>query len=111
MTSFEPADAAFDASAPVPATAEPALPLVRQSCRRFPPWPWQNDSCDASLLRVLFICRCRQFAIAGDQLRRAAKLLAVLIQAWDELGGIVGIAIQHPRLRNDAALGLGQPEH
>src|SRR6266487_2488470 len=64
MPPFEPADASFNAGAPVPTTAEPALSLVRQSRRRFAPWAWQDNPCDATLLGGSFIRRGRQFAIA-----------------------------------------------
>src|SRR5207249_6728149 len=39
------------------------------------------------------------------------KLLDVLVQAGHQLARIVRIALKHPRLGNDAALGLSQPEH
>src|SRR5215213_3223912 len=67
MPPFQLADASFDARPPVPTAQEPALPLVRQLCRRFAPFSWQDDPCDASLLGSSFIGGCRQFAVAGDQ--------------------------------------------
>src|SRR5215210_6963335 len=50
MTPFQPADASFDARPPVPTAPEPALPLVRPSCRRFAPWSWKHDPPHATLL-------------------------------------------------------------
>src|SRR5215212_1640579 len=111
MPPFEPADASFNAGAPVPTTTEPALPLVRQSGRRFAPWSWQDNPCDTTLLGCPFIRGCRQFAIPSNQSWRVAKLLAVSIQAWHELGRIIGIAVQDARLGNDATLSLPQPQH
>jgi hypothetical protein len=111
MLPFEPADASFDVCPPIPAAPEPTLPLVRQSYRRCPPWSWQDDPFDTTLLGSPFICRRRQFAIAGDQIRWAPKLRGMLIQTWYELGCIIGIAVEHLCLGDDAALGLGQPEY
>src|SRR5215470_2592599 len=111
MTPFEPADAAFNARPPIPALSEPTLPLVRQSCRRFPPWSRQDDPFDTTLLGSPFICRRRQFTVPGDQCRWAPELLSVLVQAWDELRGIIRIALQDARLGDDTAFTLSQPEH
>src|SRR5689334_22955619 len=111
MPPFEPADAAFDARTPVPTAPEPPLPLVRQSARRFAPWSWQDNPSDTTLLGSPFICRRRQFAVPGDQIRWVPKLLAMHIQAWNELGRIVRIAGEHTSLGDDAALGLSQPKH
>src|SRR2546428_11916988 len=106
MSAFEPTNASFDAGAPIPSTAEPALPLVRQSCGRFSPCSRQHHLLDAALLGGPLISRSSQFAIAVDQLRRMAKLLAVLVHAGVKLGRIVGIALEYARLGNDATLGL-----
>src|SRR5436309_2401273 len=111
MPSFEPADATFDPRTPVPTAAELPLPRVRQAGRRFAPWSWQDDPCDATLLGGSFLRRGRQFAGAGDQLWRPPKLRAMDIQAWDKLSRSVGIALEDTRLRDDATLGLPQPQH
>src|SRR5262245_35652744 len=50
MPPFQPADASFDTCPPIPTAAEPALPLVCQSCWRFAPWSWKNHPRDATLL-------------------------------------------------------------
>src|SRR5436853_5937795 len=65
MPALEPADAAFDAGAPIAATPEPTLALVCHPRRALAARPRQHHLFDPTLLRSLFIRRRRQFAITG----------------------------------------------
>jgi hypothetical protein len=65
MPPFEPADAPFDAGAPVSSLAEPALLLVCPARRRLSSRARQYDSLNPSLLRRLFIGWGRQLAVAS----------------------------------------------
>ena len=64
----------------------------------------------AALLRHPFIGRRRQLAIPCEEPWWSRELVDMLIEAGHQFCRIIRVAVQPPRLGDDAALGLAQLE-
>lgn len=108
---FQPTDPALDARAPVVATPEPALLLMRHPFGRLGPWLGQHPLLDAARGRLPLVRGGGETAIPGQQPGWTLEHLPMMVQTrrpWRVFGGI---ALQHGIAADDAALDRIQPEH
>src|SRR5665213_1430092 len=80
MSPFEHTDPTFAPDAPALPSAEPALVFIRAPRRRLGAAPMQDHASDTAVGGGLFVGRRGESAIAGGQIRRAAKDRLMAIQ-------------------------------
>ena len=109
VAAFQAADAALDARAPVAPGSKPLLSLIRETLRRLLARFGQYHLRDPVLLGIAFIGGGMQPTVPRQQGGRAAKLLAVMVQARGQLRFFVGITVQDGVAADEPTLDLVQP--